>query len=81
MSLHQFPEAIAELNQALRLDPANAHMHNDLGVALSQLQVYDKAAEQFSDAVRIDPTYADAKRNLNLALVRMKTIKPEQARK
>jgi len=79
--MHQFPEAVAEFNQALRIDPEDAHVHNDLGVALSQMQAYDKAAEQFSDAVRIDPAYSDAKRNLDLAQTRMKNAKPEQARK
>jgi tetratricopeptide (TPR) repeat protein len=70
---HQFPAAVDEFEQAVKLDPANAHAHNDLGVALSQLGDYEKAVAQFNDAIQIDPTYADARRNLDLAQARMKT--------
>jgi tetratricopeptide (TPR) repeat protein len=63
---HQFPAAVDEFEQAVKLDPANAHAHNDLGD-------YEKAVAQFNDAIQIDPTYADARRNLDLAQARMKT--------
>ncbi|MGA3264312.1 MAG: tetratricopeptide repeat protein [Terracidiphilus sp.] len=77
MDAHQLPEAIEELTQAVRFDPANANAHNGLGVALAQLGNYEKAVEQFNDAVRIDPAYADARRNLDLAQAKMKSEKSE----
>ena len=74
------PQAIEEFTQALRFNPANAGVHNDLGMALFQLGDYEKAVEQFSDAVRINPADADARRNLDLAQARMKTKKVENVR-
>jgi Flp pilus assembly protein TadD len=70
MEAHQLPEAVAELEQAVRYDPGNANAHNGLGVALAQMGNYEKAFEQFSDAVRINP--ADQGARMNLALVQSK---------
>jgi superkiller protein 3 len=77
---HRFPEAVEEFTQVLRLDPANANAHNDLGSAWFQLGDYEKAAAQFSEALRIDPSHAYARKNLDLALTRMKSKSVEQGR-
>jgi cytochrome c-type biogenesis protein CcmH/NrfG len=62
-------------NQTLRLDPANTHAHNGLGMALFQLGHYEKAAEQFGDVVRIDPSDAAARHDLEASQARIKTRK------
>ena len=67
MRTHQYSQAVDEFIQVVRLDPTNAHAHNDLGVALSQLGEYEKAAGQFNDAVHIDPTLVSARQNLDRA--------------
>jgi Flp pilus assembly protein TadD len=72
METHQLPEAVEEFTQALRFDPADAHAHKGLGVALFQLGDNEKAVEQFSEAVRVDPADAGARRNLDVAQARMK---------
>jgi Flp pilus assembly protein TadD len=81
MEMHQLPEAVEELTQAVRFDPANANAHNGLGIALFQLGEHEKAVEQFSEAVQIDPAYAEARQNLDLAQARMKNTKAENGRK
>jgi len=65
----------------VKLDPASANAHDDLGVALFQLGDDEKAVEQFNDALRIDPSYAGARRNLELTQAHMKNVKVAQARK
>jgi len=80
MQSHRLPEAVEELTQTLRLDPASADAHNDLGASLVQLGDYKKAVEQFSEAVRINPAYAGARRNLELAQAQMKNEKVENGK-
>jgi lipoprotein NlpI len=79
--MHRLPEAVEEFTQSLRIDPANANTHNNLGVVLFQMRDYEKAVEQFSDAVQTDPANADAKRNLDGAQALMKNVKVGSGRK
>ena len=65
--MHQVPEAVEEFIQALKVDPANAYAHNDLGIAMVQRGDMKNALEQFSEAVQIDPSYVDARQNLERA--------------
>jgi len=59
----QFDQAIAELREALRLDPNVPETHNDLGLALVGKGDLDGACEEFRAAVRLSPHYAEARAN------------------
>jgi tetratricopeptide (TPR) repeat protein len=65
----RLPDAIAELQAALRINPDYAAAHSNLGSALAQLpgRMPDAIAE-FQAALRIDPDYAEAHYNLGNAL-------------
>jgi len=63
-------EAIAHLEEAVRLKPDQADAHNNLGNALSK--VSGKSAEaisEFETALRLDPRMTEAHANLGWALV------------
>src|SRR5882724_10035228 len=52
--------AIADYNEAIRLDPKNAAAYNNRGFAYGQKGDYDKALADFSEAIRLKPDYAVA---------------------
>ncbi|MGH9142766.1 MAG: tetratricopeptide repeat protein [Vicinamibacterales bacterium] len=64
----QFDQAIAEFQQSLRLNPASAPTHYNLGFALSARGRRDEAMTAFEDALKIDPDYAQAHNNLGALL-------------
>lgn len=53
------------LRAALALDPQDAEIHNNLGVALAHQKRFAEATQAFRDAVRLDPTFKEAKQNLH----------------
>ena len=56
LGLHRWDEAIAEYEQAVRLDPENAWCHNRLGFTLAWKGGHDdEAIAQFREAIRLDP--------------------------
>jgi Flp pilus assembly protein TadD len=55
--------AIDEYHAALRLDPANANVHNSLGVCLAQKEDLSGARVAFETALRLDPNEAMAAYN------------------
>ncbi len=61
-------EAIAQLTEAVRLDPGNAAAHCDLGSALGQQGHSDAAIAAFRQALRLTPGAAPAHLNLGVAL-------------
>jgi Tfp pilus assembly protein PilF len=63
-------EAIANLTEAVRLDPGFAAAHNDLGTALAVQGRIDEARDHFAEAVRLDPSNINARYNLGLTLER-----------
>jgi tetratricopeptide (TPR) repeat protein len=65
----RLPDAIAELQAALRIDPNYAAAHSNLGSALAQMpgRLPDAIAE-FQAALRIDPDYTEAHYNLGNVL-------------
>ena len=74
----RLPEAIAEYQAALRINPGRAEPHNDLGNALAAIpdRLPDAIAE-YQAALRIQPQNAEMHYNLANALVRMPGRLPE----
>ena len=62
-------EAIKHYRQALRINPAYAQAHNDLGVALLREGKLTGATEHFCQALRLG--YDLAQKNLTVALARL----------
>ena len=57
-------EAIAHLENALRIDPYDASVHSLLGVALLEIGQVDESLAQLQTAVQLDPHDADVQYNL-----------------
>ena len=57
-------EAMAFLAESLRLNPASAPTHYNLGLALSMMRRFPEAEREFQVAVGLDPAHADAFNNL-----------------
>jgi len=64
-------EAIAQYQEALRLNRDYVEAHYNLGRALALLDRTPEAIAQYEEALRLDPGYVDAHYNLGLALERM----------
>jgi tetratricopeptide (TPR) repeat protein len=47
--------AVEEFKKGLRLDPADANLHNSLGVCYGVLQDYENALKAFEHAIRLEP--------------------------
>jgi tetratricopeptide (TPR) repeat protein len=74
----RLPDAIAELQAALRIDPSYAAAHNNLGSALAQMPGrLPDAVGEFQTALRIDPDYAEAHYNLGNILSQLPGRLPE----
>ena len=65
----QIDEAIAQLQEATRLDPADAEAHSNLGVALARRGRWDEAIEQYRQTLGLDPRQTQAYSNLGNALL------------
>jgi hypothetical protein len=62
-------EAIPHFEEALRLVPRDAGIHNSVGILYASAEGgQKKAIEHFEAAVRLDPDYMEAHYNLGLAL-------------
>jgi Flp pilus assembly protein TadD/mono/diheme cytochrome c family protein len=61
-------EAIFHLRESLRINPASAPTHYNLGVALSRQDRREEAVAHFEEAVRVDPDYGEAHNNLAVLL-------------
>jgi hypothetical protein len=64
----QFPEAVHQFSEALRINPAYALAHNGLGAALIRMGHIEKAIFYFQEAVKINPGLSDAQNNLRRTL-------------
>lgn len=62
-------KAIADLEEAVKIDPELLEAHNSLGAAYIRSREFGKAVEQFRQAVKIDPSVCIAQTNLALALM------------
>jgi superkiller protein 3 len=61
-------EAISRCEEAVRLKPGEAKLHNNLGAAMFRAGRVAEAIGHYETAVRLKPEYGDAHYNLGLAL-------------
>lgn len=59
-----YERALARLNKAAELLPANAQVHNHRGIALHHLRRYEEAAQAYHQALKLDRNLAAAHYNL-----------------
>lgn len=64
---HQYGEAAAALETAIRLYPTGAYSYNALGIAFLETAQFQRAISAFRDAIRLAPYWAYARHNLALA--------------
>lgn len=62
----EYQKAIDEYKTALKLDPANANLHNSLGVCYGVTGEFDSALTQFKEAMALDTEEALAHYNAGL---------------
>ena len=55
-----YDRAIADFNEAIRLDPTYTNAYNNRGKAYNRKGDYDRAIADFNEAIRLDPTYTYA---------------------
>jgi serine/threonine-protein kinase len=71
LGLHRWDQCIAEYEQAISLDPADAWCHNRLGVALQWRGGHeDEAIAEFRESIRLDPNIAWTHHHLAVSLER-----------
>lgn len=63
-----YPEAAAEFQKALALNPSYADIRNHLGIAFNAQGLYPEAIEAFRAALALSPGYTEARANLALTL-------------
>lgn len=56
----RWEQAIAEYNEALRLDPQHARAYNKRGIAYDGPGEHQRAIEDYNEAIRLDPQDAQA---------------------
>lgn len=62
--LGRYEEAIAELNEALRLNPGYIEVHNNLAVTYDRIGKRDEAVRELREALKLNPGYTEAHNNL-----------------
>jgi Tfp pilus assembly protein PilF len=61
-------EALSYYSKALDLDPDDAEIHNNFGVAWIYMGRFEKAVDHFRRALQLNQGYVDARENLKKAL-------------
>ena len=62
-ALNQLEEAIADFDEAIRLDPNDAGAYNNRGVVKKWLNQLEEALIDFDEAIHLNPDDADAYSN------------------
>ena len=75
MKGHQYESAARELNEALKLSPDESTVHNNLGVALTELGRLEDAVGHLRKALELNPQFAEAYNNFGEALARKGRVK------
>src|SRR5205807_1016623 len=52
---NDFPKAIADASEAIRLEPANTQGHTVRGASYRSIHEYEKAVADYTEAARLDP--------------------------
>jgi tetratricopeptide (TPR) repeat protein len=55
----EYDRAIADLNEAIRLDPKNAHAFSNRGIAWRHKGDFERAVADYDEAIRLDPREPD----------------------
>jgi len=69
VSAGRIPDAIAQFEEALRLNPVLAEAHYNLGTTFASAGRIPEAIAQFEAALRLKPDYAEAYYNLGVCLL------------
>lgn len=64
----RFPEAVAELREAIRLEPGSARAYSGLGLALRAQRNLGESTAAYKEAIRLDPDLIDAHNGLAVTL-------------
>ncbi len=59
----EYDIAIADYNEAIRLDPKQIDNYNNRGIAWADKGEYDKAIADYNEAIRLDPQFPSAYNN------------------
>ncbi len=54
----RYDKAIEEYDEAISLNPADADMYNNRGIAYYKLDQFEKAMRDYDEAIRINPEHA-----------------------
>jgi len=73
-------EAIGEYEEAIRLDPADSQIRNNLGLALISQGRFSEAVSQLNEALQVSPGFVEIRLNLAIALLNIPGQKAEAAR-
>jgi Tfp pilus assembly protein PilF len=69
ISAGNYPQALAELIQAEKLDPSNPAIQNNLGLAYFLRERYDLAEKHIRMALDLKPDFSEARNNLGRTLI------------
>jgi tetratricopeptide (TPR) repeat protein len=60
---HDYARAIADFNEAIRLEPTSAYAYGNRGNAYNDKGDHERAIADLNEAIRLDPKFADAFNN------------------